>query len=112
MYDTLTELQTQYLEGAFASEEEYNTAVANAKEYYYAKLAQYSDLYTIALTTDSAVREDAWSTDFDDMIYSTDKWQQSVNEYLGNVQSVFAEWETQVAKIRNETVGKDLDALK
>ena len=112
MYDTLTELQTQYLEGAFASEEEYNTAVANAKEYYYAKLAQYSDLYTIALTTDSAVRVDAWSTDFDDMIYSTDKWQQSVNEYLGNVQSVFAEWETQVAKIREETVGKDLDALK
>jgi hypothetical protein len=27
MYDTLTDLQTQYLEGAFESEEEYRNAV-------------------------------------------------------------------------------------
>jgi hypothetical protein len=38
MYDTLTELQTQYLEGGFESEEEYNAAVLAAKEYYYEKL--------------------------------------------------------------------------
>jgi hypothetical protein len=38
MYDTITNLQNQYLSGAFGSEEEYNKAVMAAKEYYYAKL--------------------------------------------------------------------------
>jgi hypothetical protein len=49
MYDTLTSLQQQYLDGAFESEEEYHNAVAEAKEYYYAKLEQYSDLHAVAL---------------------------------------------------------------
>jgi hypothetical protein len=38
MYSTLTDLQSQYLSGAFESEEEYNNAVTAAKEYYYEKL--------------------------------------------------------------------------
>lgn len=112
MYDTLTELQTQYLEGAFASEEEYNQAVDNAKAYYYEKLEQYSELYGIALTTDMAIREDAWGSSFEKMTLHTDDWQAAVTEYLGNVKSVFAEWEEQVKAIREETIGPDLDALK
>ena len=36
MYDTLTELQTQYLEGGFESEEEYN-------EFYKQKFYDYKD---------------------------------------------------------------------
>jgi hypothetical protein len=35
MYDTLTSLNEQYMNGQFESEEEYNAAVSAAKEYYY-----------------------------------------------------------------------------
>ena len=74
MYDTLTSLQKKYLDGGFESEEEYNRAVLEAKEYYYAKLQDYSSLYQVAITTDSAVIADAWSTDFADMTEKTDQW--------------------------------------
>ena len=49
--------------------------MAATKEYYYNKLKQYSSLYSIALTTDSAVVTDAWSSDFNNMIYKTDEWE-------------------------------------
>jgi hypothetical protein len=56
MYDTLTDLQQQYLNGAFASEEEYHRAVEEAKQYYFEKLGIYSELYTIAMDSDARVR--------------------------------------------------------
>ncbi len=112
MYDTLTDLQEQYLSGAFENEQEYNDAVTAAKEFYYDKLKQYSDLYAVALTTDSRVVADAWSTDFNDMIYSTDDWAAAVDDYVAQVQDAFADWEEQVADIRENTVGEDLDNLK
>ena len=82
MYSTLTDLQQQYLSGAFESEEEYNEAVAAAKEYYYEKLEQYSSLHAVALTTDSRVIEDAWSTQFSTMVYSTEDWKDKVEDYV------------------------------
>jgi hypothetical protein len=36
----------------------------------------------VALTTDSRVVADAWSTDFADMVYSTKDWQMAVNDYV------------------------------
>jgi hypothetical protein len=92
MYDTLKELQTQYLEGAFDNEEEYNNAVAEAKKYYYEKLEQYSSLYSVALTTDSRVVADAWSTDFNEMIYKTDEWKAKVDEYTAKAAETLGEW--------------------
>jgi hypothetical protein len=38
MYDTLTDIQQQYLDGAFETEEEYHKAMDEAKAYYYEKL--------------------------------------------------------------------------
>jgi uncharacterized protein YicC (UPF0701 family) len=112
MYDTLTSLQKKYLDGGFESEEEYNRAVLEAKEYYYAKLQDYSSLYQVAITTDSAVIADAWSTDFADMTEKTDQWMQAVNGYLDEVVIAFQEWEKESDRIANETIGKDLDALE
>ena len=112
MYDTLADLQEQYLNGAFETEAEYQRAVEEAKEYYYNKLTQYSNLYQVALTTDSAVVADAWSTDFNSMIYKTEEWSSAVDEYLNEVKITFAEWEEQISRIKNETVGQDLDDLK
>ena len=112
MYDTLTDLQNQYLEGAFESEEEYHKAVDAAKHYYYDKLTQYSNLYTIALTTDSRVAADAWSSDFQDMIYSTDEWRSAVDTYINDIQGAFQTYGYEMERIANETIGTSLDTIK
>ena len=109
MYDTLTELQTQYLEGAFDSEEEYQTAVENTKQYFYEKLRQYSSLYQVALTTDSRVVADAWSSDFNDMIYKTEEWKTAVNTYSKEASESLREWGDVVSQVLNESGLNTLD---
>ena len=96
MYDTLGSLQEQYLNGAFESEEEYNTAMENAKAFYYQKLQDYSSLYSVALTTDSRVVSEAWSTDFSSMIYDTEKWMGKVDEYVDGTSDAFKDWQSAV----------------
>lgn len=110
MYDTLTEIQEQYLNGEFATEEKYHVAMEEAKAYYYQKLQDYSSLYQVALTTDSRVVADAWSTDFADMTYKTDDWMIAVDGYVDTVSSAFDEWSSQMDIIATDT-GADLDSL-
>ena len=97
MYDTMAQLQQDYLNGAFESEAEYNTAMEAAKQYYYQKLQDYSQLYSVALTTDSRVVSDAWSTDFSSMIYDTEKWMSEVNKYVDGTARAFIDWQTAVS---------------
>ena len=112
MYDTFTELQEQYLSGEFETEAEYQDAMLKAKEYYYEKLKNYSSLHQIALTTDSRVIADAWSSDYSEMIFNTEDWMRAVTEYVGNVNLAFDEWEENVDTITNETLGPNLDTLE
>lgn len=99
MYDTLTDLQSQYLEGAFESEEEYHAAVEAAKSYYYEKLEQYSSLYGVAVQADSRVAQDAWSTEFASMTTDTESWKLAVETYIQEVSGAFAEWEEAVENL-------------
>lgn len=92
MYDTFADLQQQKLEGAFETEEEYHRAMEEAKAYYYQKLQDYSGLYSTAITTDSRVVADAWSSDFADMVYNTDEWMSAVDQYVADVELAFKEW--------------------
>jgi hypothetical protein len=110
MYDTLTEIQEQYLNGEFATEEEYHAAMEEAKAYYYQKLQDYSSLYQVALTTDSRVVADAWSTDFADMTYNTDSWMTAVDGYIDTVKLAFDDWASKIDIISTDT-GTDLNSL-
>ena len=112
MYDTFTQLQEQYLSGEFETEAEYQEAMLKAKEYYYEKLKNYSSLHQVAITTDSRVIADAWSSDYSEMIFNTEDWMRAVTEYVGNVNLAFDEWEANVETITNETLGPNLDALE
>ena len=112
MYDTFTELQEQYLSGELETEAEYQEAMLKAKEYYYEKLKNYSSLHQVALTTDSRVIADAWSSDYSEMIFNTEDWMRAVTEYVGNVNLAFDEWEENVETITNQTLGPNLDALE
>lgn len=111
MYDTLADLQQQYLEGAFESEEEYHAAVEAAKKYYYDKLQQYSSLHTVAITLDSRVINDAWSADFNDMLTKTEEWMEAVDIYLDDVGVAFMEWSEHMDRIAADT-GTDFDNLE
>ena len=111
-YDTMTSLQEQYLNGEFQNEGEYQAAMQSAREFYYAKLQEYSSLNSVALSTDARVVEDAWTKEFRGMTQQTDLWMQNVDGYVRNVMGVFDEWQTQMAEVRKTTVGPDLVALK
>lgn len=112
MYDTFTQLQEQYLSGEFETEAEYQEAMLKAKEYYYEKLKNYSSLHQVAITTDSRVIADAWSSDYSEMIFNTEDWMRAVTEYVSNVNLAFDEWEANVETITNQTLGPNLDALE
>jgi hypothetical protein len=71
-----------WMNGEISSEEEYQRRRAEIQEYYGEKLKQYSGLHQVALTTDSRVIADAWSTDFSDMIGKTQEWNVAVNTYF------------------------------
>ena len=103
MYDTITDLQNQYLDGAFSSEKEYNEAVQAAKEHYYAKLQEYSTLYGIATKADNRVIADSWTSTFTTMIGSTEEWKDAVDDYTKQATSAFGEWKTAVDGIATET---------
>lgn len=110
-YSTMTELQHQYLNGEFENEAEYQEAMLAAREYYYEKLQQYSSLYTVAISTDTRVVADAWSTQYANMTQNTEEWMFNVDSYVEGVKVAFGEWEAQMAQIEEETIGPDLDAL-
>ena len=112
MYDTLTDLQQQYLSGAFESEEEYHAAVTAAKEYYYAKLEEYSDLHSIAIAADTRVIEDAWSSEFNTMIGSTETWKDAVEDYVDDTAEAFRQWDKDMDTLTGEMgLGGDLSNL-
>ena len=103
--------KTQYLEGAFESEEEYQNAIADAKQYYYEKLENYSRLYSVALSTDSQVAADAWTTEFASMTQETGKWMSSVNDYLTGTEKAFADFNSALSTIKNDVVGTNLEDM-
>ena len=109
MYDTLTDLQTQYLDGAFKDEQAYQDAVTSAKEYYYDKLKQYSSLHQVALTTDSRVIADAWSNDFNDMITKTDEWKDCVDTFADDAAQSLQGWADTVSGLLDESGFNNID---
>ena len=110
MYDTFNQIQQDRLNGAFTTEEEYHNAMAEAKAYYYQKLQDYSNLYGVAVSADSNIAAEAWSTNFTSMINATDQWKQDVDTYMLGANEAFTNWAETVATVK-ETTGGDITAL-
>ena len=111
MYDNMTLLQEQYLNGEIATEAEYERKMLETKNYYYAKLQNYAELYGVAIEDTTTVTADAWSNEFTSMMNNTEAWQVNVTTYAGNCKSAFIEWSGIVAEIK-KTTGEDLDGLQ
>lgn len=111
MGETLADINEAYRNGEYENEQEYYDAILAAREYYYQQLENYSDLYKVALTTDSRVVQDAWSTEFNDMIYQTQNWKDAVEGYIEEVSKAFAEQGEAMSQIQEITIGKSLNDM-
>jgi hypothetical protein len=67
-------------------------------------------LYGVAVAADSSIMADAWSSDFADMVSSTDSWSQAVNTYITGATNAFTTWASTVADIE-EAAGLDLVSI-
>ena len=110
-FDGMAELEQQHYEGMFATEEEYRAAQEELIQYHYAKMAEYSEQYQIALSTDSAVAADSWTTDARWMINQSTDWKDAVTKYVSEVNGAFDTWEQKMNTIADETVGDNLKTL-
>jgi hypothetical protein len=68
MYDTLTSINEQYMNGEFASYDEYKQAMLEAEAYYNEKIKEYADLHTISLGDDARIINEAWSNSFTSLV--------------------------------------------
>jgi hypothetical protein len=110
MQDSLMQIQSDYLAGSFASEEEYQNAVAESKAYYFEKLQGYADLYNTALSADSSIAAEAWSTNFSTMFQSTQELEGAITSYMTGAEAAFEKWSGVIATVE-ETTGADLTSL-
>lgn len=110
MYDSLESIQQAYLNGEITTQEEYEQKMEETLQYHYAKLAEYSDLYQIAVSTDSNIVKESWIGDFSSMINKTEIWKTEVNKYIDNCESGFRDWQGVINAVHDE-VGSDLDSL-
>ena len=113
MTEALAEINTNYLNGMYESEEEYHNAMLATKDHYYQKLNDYSKLYSIAIETDSEIAATAWSTEFSSMVNDTKNWQESVNTYISGSGEALKGWQGTVKSVY-EAIGLEggtLDTL-
>ena len=107
--EAITELTQMQMNGEISSEEEFNRRKQEIIEYYNEKLQQYSHLHSVALSADSRVVTDAWSSDFIGMIASTDKWQSAVDGYFTSAAGSMATWAEVCATTLENSKLNDLD---
>ena len=101
MNDKITELTTAWQNGEIESKKEYDARMLELQEYYGEKLAQYSNLQQIALTTDSRVIDDAWSKDFFHMTTQTELWMSHVDTYVEGVSKAFEDYDLGMAEVED-----------
>ena len=92
--DEITELTQRWMNGELASDEEYYRLRAEIEDYYYNLLKDYSNLYGIAVATDSNAAKDAWVDDTGIMKTSTEEWCTETQRYFTSVEETIKTWKT------------------
>ena len=105
------QLERDYANGRFANEEEYNQARERLIREYSNLFTAYSKEYTLGLTTDVAIQEEAWINAYDSMINQTLNWESYVDESHQRCKEAVDEWQVAV-KENNEIVQGILNNTK
>ena len=111
MNDKVTELTTMFQNGEIKSKEEFDARMLELQEYYGEKLAQYSNLQQIALTTDSRIIDDAWSKDFFHMTTQTEQWMSHVKTYVEGAGKAFDLYQKGIDEIETY-ISEDLGTIE
>ena len=101
--DAITELTTMWMNGEIATEEEFNRRKTEIVEYYGEKLRQYSSLQTTALSVDSRIAEEAWSSEFMNIATSVEGWQSSVTSYFVNAKTQMVAWDNACKTVADQS---------
>ena len=108
--EAFQQINENYKDGMYASEEEYNAAMLAAQEYYYNQLKTYSDLYYIG--HDLMVEESFQNEE--DYIFAgvgnLEDFKNFTSEYLEECNSSFNDWKDNTHDVV-DLVGEDLNDL-
>lgn len=116
MYDEIQELDTRHLEAGTQNTEQYYREREAIEDHYfnpeYGVLAQYSNLYNVAVQTDARATEDYWGKSYGNMTARTEEWKTAVNNYVAEVQSAFGLWTSAQTELNNNLNGTLEDNAK
>lgn len=98
--DAMQEL-TDALANGEITFEDWDRRTAETQAYYTQKLKDYSELYQVAISADSAIMQESWATDFTTMIADAETWSTSMDEYLTSCAGSFAKWQETVDEVQN-----------
>ena len=107
--DAITELTTMWMNGEIETEEEFNRRKLEITQYYGEKLQQYSSLQTTALSVDSRIAGEAWSSEFMNITTSVAGWRQSVDLYFGSAAEQMNAWKDASAQALEQSKLNDLN---
>ena len=108
--NALAELEEAHRNHQIGSEEEYQRRRQEIVDYYTQQLTDISNLYSIAVTDDSRVAADAWSTNITDLVVDADTWKTETTKYTSEVDQAFSTLNTELAKIAEE-MGLNIEDL-
>ena len=95
-FEKLQELEEKAMEEGYYGTERYNEEKARITEEYNNIMITYSNLYTTALGVDANIQTDAWITSREDMMLSTEEWNQHTEEFLEATGEAFEEYSNKV----------------
>ena len=101
--DDITELTQMWMNGEIEAEEEFNRRKEEIIAYYTDKLKGYSHLYQVAITTDTAIIGDAWSSKFSSMMDDTKNWKIEVDKYFVEAGNSITTWKGVCATVAENT---------
>ena len=109
MQEELKEIKEKYLNGEITPKE-YEDKVNRIKKDYYEKLEQYSGAYREVLAKDNDLVAEDWFLTFEEMIEDQEAFNQSVDEYLKEIEDDFNNMNTTTKDVAAET-GEALDTV-
>lgn len=92
---------TDALANGEISLEDWQRRTAETQAYYAQKLQDYSSLYQVAISADSAIMQEAWSADYAAMLTDAETWSASMDEYLAGCEGSFQKWQTVVEEVQS-----------
>lgn len=107
--DAIMELTQMWMDGEISSWEEYERRKVELYNYYSEKLQQYSELQSVALSADTEVIQDAWTTTFYNSQVSVEDWKGKVNDYFYQAEDGLNKWKETCAQVLKDSNLEDLE---